>query len=350
MKMNNIRKISLSLALVMIIASLFSISALADNMPYVAWSVSDDLTELKNETIGTEYHLYNTGINVFTEPSNIYVYAGTINEDGSVSYGDSYYGGSSIYQNPDYKDAVWIEGYYVGYYGNNIFVTDKGERELEAFLSGDVGSFWLSQSYYYRTHIDANTVADFDKALHDGVNTKSFDVKDIEPSVKIEVYEIYAMDKSETFTYVYGAIYKLGMGEYWYVNYHELGNQYFDANGDFSYRRGSVTMTKIEDAEAIDSMLGRTLYFYPDYVYENDGSVIEETDDTGLWIVFWIAYILCFVLPPIPMIIVGFILPFFKKLGKPKYWFIFVAFALLWLIAALVLAVLAIVMMFILLI
>ena len=334
--MNNIRKISLALALVMIIASLFSVSVLADNIPFVGWSLSDTKTELKNDTEGINYHLYDTGVNVNAVPFTIYVYADTVN------YNDSYYE-TSIYQNPDYIDAVWVDGYY----GNDIFVTDKGESELEAFLAGDVGSFWMSDQWSsQRGKINSESVEEFDKALHDGVNTAIFEVKNLVPSGKIEVYEILAMDKSKTFTYVYGAIYKLGADEYWYVNYYELGNEYFDANGDFSYRRGSVTMTKIEDAQAVNFMIADMRSFYSDYVYENNGSVAVETDDTGYWVFLWVVYFVCFLLPPVPLMIVGFILPFIKKLGKPKYWFIFMAFALLWLIAALLLGILMIVMMF----
>ena len=339
MKMNNIRKISLSLALVMIIASLFSVSVFADNNPFAVWSVSDDKTELTNESEGIKYHRYNTGISVDAEPSITYVYA------NGVNYDDSYYGyESAICQNPEYKDAVWIEGYY----GDEIFVTDKGERELEAFISGDIGSFYLSDVDVYRLKISPETVEELDRALHDGTNTQSFDVRELGMTVKNEVYQILAMDKSQTFTYVYGAIYKLGVDEYWYVNYYELSNEYFDADGNFSYRRGSVTMTRIEDAEAINSMLADTRYFYTEYVYENDGSTPDgETDETGTWGFIWIAYILCFVLPSVPMIIVGFILPFIKKLGKPGYWFIFMAFAILWLIAALLLAFLLVALMII---
>ena len=335
MKMNNIKKISLALALVMIIASLFSISTLADNNPFTVWSLSDAGTELENKSEGIKYQLYNTGINVDAEPFTTYVYADTVN------YNDSYYE-TAVYQNPDYKDAVWVNGYY----GYDIFVTAQGKRDLEAFLAGDVGSFWLTDQDIYRTKMNSETVAELDEALHNGVNTQTFEVKNLSPAGKIEVYEILAMDKNKTFTYVYGAIYKLDVNEYWYVNYYELGNEYFNSDGQFSYRRGSVTMTRIEDSESVNSMIADTRYLYTDYVYENDGNTVEETDGIGHWVMLWIIYVLCFILPPIPLIIVGFILPFIKKLGKPGYWFIFMAFALLWLIAALMLAVLMIVMMF----
>lgn len=336
MKMNNIRKIALALALVMIIASLFSISVLADNIPFVSWSLSDSKTELKNGSDGRVYNLYRTEVPLNEVSSTIYVYSDT------VDYKDGYYPVSTIYQNPDYKDAVWIDGYY----GNDIFVTAQGKKGLDAFLAGDVGSFWLTDQDLYREIMATEKVAAFDKALHDGINTQSFEVKNLSPEGKIEVYEILAMDKSRTFAYVYGAIYQLDVDEYWYVNYYELGNEYFDANGEFSYRRGSVTMTRLEDSEAVRAMIAATDYFYPNYVYEDDGRVVEEPDDTGTWMFFWVAYVLCFLLPPIPLIAVGAILPFIKKLGKPKYWFIFMAFAILWLIAALLLGILMIVMMF----
>ena len=104
-------------------------------------------------------------------------------------------------------------------------------------------------------------------------------------------------------------------------------------------------MTKIDDAQAVNFMIADMSYIYSEYVYENNGSATVETDDMGYWVFLWIVYFVCFLLPPVPLIIVGFILPFIKKLGKPKYWFIFMAFALLWLIAALILAVLMIIMM-----
>ena len=336
MKMNNIKKISLALALVMIIACLLSIGALADNKPttvVTSWTQSEDKSQLKNNTDGRVYDLYYTDIPIYDVPSIVYVFYRNI-------YTSDYYW-SELCQNPDYKEAVWA----FGNYQNDIFVTAQGKKDLDAFLAGDIGSFWLiDQSPQCRAALSKENVAALDKALHDGVNTQSFEVKDIIPSNKRFVYEIHAMDKSETFTYAYGAIYQLGADEYWYVNYFELGNEHFDANGEFSYRRGSVTMTRIEDTEAVRAMIASTDYSYPNYIYENSGSNTVETDDTGSWIFLWVAYAVFILLPPIPVIAVGAILPHIKKIGKPKYWFILMAFAILWLVAAILLGVLMAVM------
>ena len=340
MKMNNIKKISLALALMMIIACLLSIGALADNKPTTvatSWSVSADKSQLKNDTDGRVYDLYYTENSIYKVSSTIYVFANNI-------YTSDYYW-SSLYQNPEYKEAVWTPGDYQ----NDIFVTAQGKKDLDAFLSGDIGSFWLTDySPQYRAAMDRKNISAWDKALRDGVNTQSFEVKDIIPSNKVFVYEIHAMDKSETFTYAYGAIYQLGADEYWYVNYYELSNDHFNADGQFSYRSGSITMTRLEDAEAVSALIASVDYCYTEYVYEDDGSesVVVESDDNGYWVFLWVAYAVCFLLPPIPVIVVGAILPHIKRIGKPKYWFILMAFALLWLIAAILLGVLQAVMMF----
>ena len=338
MKMNNIRKISLALALVMIIACLLSIGALADNKPttvVTSWTQSEDKSQLKNNTDGRVYDLYYTDIPIYDVPSIVYVFANNI-------YTSDYYW-STLCQNPDYKEAVWA----FGNYQNDIFVTAQGKKDLDDFLAGDIGSFWLiDQSPQYRAALSKENVAALDKALHDGVNTQNFEVKDIIPSNKRFVYEIHAMDKSETFTYAYGAIYQLGADEYWYVNYFELSNEYFNADGQFSYRSGSVTMTRLEDAEAVSALIASADYCDTKYFYEDDGSKsgTMESDDTGSWIFLWVAYVVFILLPPIPVIAVGAILPHIKRIGKPKYWYILMAFAILWLVAAILLGVLQAVM------
>ena len=96
--------------------------------------------------------------------------------------------------------------------------------------------------------------------------------------------------------------------------------------------------------ESVRAMIASTDYSYPNYIHENSGSNTVETDDTGSWIFLWVAYAVFILLPPIPVIAVGAILPHIKKIGKPKYWFILMAFAILWLVAAILLGVLMAVM------
>ncbi len=332
MKKNYIQKISFALVAILLLVNLFVVVAFANHEDSVKWWLTDDQLQITNETEGITYSYAFYGVSLRPASKIIYVYS------QYLSYYESY-----VNINRNYPEVIWLNDDN----GNaEIFVTETGYADIKSFVEGNIGSLRLEFGDRMAEDISRDMVAEWDEAIRSDSNTEVFDVRDIKPSgKKVQVYYISAVDVSKTLSYNYGAIYRLSDGEYWYVNYTDLPNNYFDADGNFSYRGGSVRMTRLSDTSDLEGIISNAKYIDNDYIYEWDSFEYEiDEKETDTWLtLFWAFYTVCVIIPPIPMILLGFILPFIKKLGKPKYWYSLLAFALLWLIFAIALAILLII-------
>ncbi len=335
MKKNFTKKTVLALSL-LIIVSLFTTVAFAADGEYVQWKISDDETVVRNVTDDISYRYFWNGTAIFPDSDVEYVY------DQDIQYAGTDY--LTVIASPDYKDAVWIDDPY-GY--RNIFATEKGAEDLNAFTNGKTGSFVLVNVDGERAQISKETVEAFDAALRSGEGVKTFDLRDLKPvGQKNEVFELIARDESGTFAYNYGAIYRFSDGKYWYVNFSDLENNCFDSYGDLSYRSGSIEMVPISDVSLLEASLSDMSYRYTEYVYEWEGDTfIDEDTQSVFTILFWIFYVVIVVVPALPLMGLGVLFANLKKFGKPKYWYLLTAFAALWLIFAIALAVVFLIIM-----
>lgn len=331
-----LRMLAFSLAALLTLMNLFTLAPLAVNGVATKWSFSEDQEYLTNETDSVKYKYFFNGVAIRPDAQSVFVY------NQSLDYDDFMY--TSVYTNPYNPGAVWID-YYDNY---EIFVTDEALPSLIDFTEGKTGNYFLEKNTGERAKIDKELVAKLDKNLENGIDVKSFDVRYIKPSGTRSVYNVIVQDESETFAYTYGAIYSMYDG-LWYVNYMNLDNSFFDANGNFSYYRGGIVqMTKLN--QEYDTYIKKCKdNFTPYEVYYDYERVIFEGVDDDIFGdasevtvrsitvgIFWIVYFLIIVLPAVLILIVCCILPFSKKTGKAKYWLIVAGLAAVWLIAALV--------------
>ena len=77
-----------------------------------------------------------------------------------------------------------------------------------------------------------------------------------------------------------------------------------------------------------------------EYESEPDWETYEPTEFPLA--IFWLFYALVGFIIPLPLLALGIILPNIKKLGRPKYWYILAALALLWIVLALFLMIILI--------
>lgn len=188
-------------------------------------------------------------------------------------------------------------------------------------------------AYYLETDFDMTLLESLDELAASGTENFPIDVRDLRQA---ECYEIVIYrDFEET---VHGAIYILD-GAYCYLNYVNLGNQHFDADGYFSYRSGEVMLTR---AEAYRGGIERALtpLTEGDSYGEVSGTLYNEELAMTL---FWIGFAILGFLAPIPFLLLGILLPRSKKLGCPRYWRNLVYIAGAWMALALLLAVMLIV-------
>ncbi len=206
------------------------------------------------------------------------------------------------------------------------YATEKGRKLIEDFVSGDYASVRL---------VDNRRMADMKKSTLMGLDLLDTGVEiDVTVLADLNYYEIVTYDSTDSVYHVYGALYEYE-GGMWYLNYDKLSNDHFDADGNFSYRRGKVTLYEVKD-EALradvlkaEEDLG---YMEESYYEEDDKSLVNTVvvAKIGFWIVF---------------VAIGFALPAWTLVGgiknsrsethgKGKHWLIMSLASGVWILIA----------------
>lgn len=237
--------------------------------------------------------------------------------------------------------------------GNNgrvrIYATEDGNASLKSFFNSPLKSFHFFEksNTNYRSYLGMEELDAFEDLRRSGVTARIVNVSVLED---VPCYRISAYDEYEVFRYDCCAIYAYE-GELYYLNYLDLDNSYFDADGNFSYRSGQVTLTRLEEhvketAEAlIDGVQYRPYestyeaddYYedaYDDY-FDNDDDYDEDVYyDSDLFVLFWFAFVLLGFVAPIPFLVLGLTLPRSAKRNYPRYWYSVAVAAAVWFLAA----------------
>lgn len=322
MKKISVKTLCLIFVLTVLLTSVFALNVHADEDDYVKWTISGDNTQISNGE--KMFYLYSTYESFYLDPDTVYVFE---NEVDFTLDGDD--DGNTVYSVSTDAEFIWIEDDYMNTY---VYVTNEGKKQLDVFLAGAPYGFRMQDTDGDFTDFGKDKVEQMDALAASGESSETVNVVAL---ASVPSYELIARDETNAFAYVYGALYLIDDGVYCYINYLTLGNNYFDANGNFSYRNGTVTVTVLDDGlcDYVDEAVDDIDYFYPKYVYESDGF------DDGDKVVFWFAFVLFGFLAPIPFLVIGLTFPHSQKKGCPKHWYALAAIAAVWLLAALLLAV-----------
>lgn len=269
------------------------------------------------------YRRYELPLGYTFDPSTIYDFANTYN-DLSTFFGE-------VNGISRYGDMVWTT------YDDTLYVTPEGRQCLDEFIGGKVETYRLKDVQWHDMYGELSE--DFMAALTsaataDHAASGTHNVIGLADTIR---YDITAWDVYDCVYTVEGAFYAMSDGSYGYVDYSELDNSYFDAEGNFSYRKGTVELTYMEGdmAQAIDAVIASTSMREVDFQHEksvygdygqNDGEVIGVA----------VGMMLSDFLLPIAPLVVGLVLPRSKKLGYPKRWYILSAISLAWLITGVI--------------
>ncbi len=223
-----------------------------------------------------------------------------------------------------------------------IFVDAEGKAILDAFLDRTDCVYYLEKFDEVYTKINASMVDSLDASYsRKGAKLKSVDVAELGEA---DIYELTVHDKTETKAFQHGAIYLMPDQSYYYVCFEELDNSYFDADGYFSYRSGSVKVYELDEAERlrIDGSIAQMETKQHQIIYEENvvkglydvnGNPIDRTDDPsyskGALIVFFAITILVGFLAPATLLILGLVWA-----TRQRYWYTLVASATLWLLSS----------------
>ncbi len=307
-------------------------TAVYDEDGCVLWARSADRQTLSGDK---QYTLYKEPYNIKTD---FYVDAKTVyryeNGPSWVYDGIEYFGAvSSPHADADF---VWVKS------ASTIYLytaTDEARERLDDFFNGVNSVYRLEKDNGGdEGYLNEETVGVLLAAAEAGNGAIEKDVREL--GTYTIRYRIKICDATESLAYTYGMVYRID-GKYYYVHYPALGNEHFDANGNFSYRSGTVTLYELDGktSEAILNAAATAEYIWTDYDYEEDGDDFTLADPEVDEPVFWATCIFVgFVLPAL-LLLLGVLLPQIKALGKPKYWYVLAGVAAVWLILAAVLTI-----------
>ena len=238
-------------------------------------------------------------------------------------------------------------GYLIGvtYFGQEVYYYCREDMldEQQAFLNGESGDYvfrtpaedtrqFLSSDVFY------DCTSDLAEALlsDDTTDTVTCDVTLLKDLPKLE---LRLRDKSGMLITQLGTLYFFEDGSCGFVNYSKLDNSHFDADGYFSYRQGSVTLSvpspEILSEVAECTETGYSLYASYDYEEAYGEDYYDSLKDS-----FWVLIVFVGYLLPIAPLTVGLVFANSKKMSHPKRWYIVAGLAALWLLLAVVLTVL----------
>lgn len=320
--MKRFKRIVAIFTLTLLLISALSVCASAED-GYAKWFLSGDMQTLTLDG-EKEYHLVYGYYDVYLYHFTRYVYE---NDDTSIGT----IGSAS-------KDAeiVWIEKSYESTY--YIYATEKGQEYIEALSESDTQRFRLCNFERGSTDILVEGLIDALDGYAGGefVPTMEIEVREL---ASYPLHEVIAVDDTDTLGRTHGAIYEID-GKLCYVGYDGLSNNYFDADGNFSYRDGTVTLSILDESlvsavvQSFDSYEERNIkYEYEDNVISFENFAASEPS----LVAFWIFYSLIAFVAPTPLIVVGIVLAN-KRRGGAKYWYVLSGAAALWLVLGVTLA------------
>lgn len=331
--MNHVYKRALSLLLVLLLFSALCLSVLATEPEstepaYVTWEVSED-GETLTASDGRVFHRYYGERSLIIDTKTKYHYANTVTlpSDGFEN--------AEICAPSRDSEHLWVYNDY-GY--GRIFATDAGAAALDAFIGGEISCFTITEDFYHTAVVEESLISDLESARLGGGETEVFPVAKLKD---LPCYTIVATEATASLTYDFGAVYRYEEA-YYYVNYYELDNSFFDSDGYFSYRKGSVTALRLDSAlegRIDESLLEAELYSRTDE-WENDGIWDGSWDDEyygdieDATIVFYVLFVFIGYLLPTPFLVLGLTLPHSASRGRPRYWYSTAIIAGVWVVLA----------------
>ena len=348
MKNNFILKTIVVILVVFSLVGMASCTVSSSSMRYAEWTISEDGEALERVDIDdsvTQYTLVGEGNNLALV-GELYAYE---------SYLEGPYGEFLSPYAPDKNSNVVFLSEWDGIEVRGVvYVYAKVGAEADA---ADYISFFGGSSPRYSAYlVDRNKEGIFSEGelatlrapISDPALSTELAVRDLRGRL---VSEILAYSADRRLARAEGAIFKLN-NEMYYVDYTALDNSYFDADGNFSYRGGTVIAERLSGAkkETVERVMGRTVSVGTKVEYE-EGRYIEKeptsVEESVLTLVILTAIVgLC-----IPLVPIGYVVMYALTRRKraqahgegqrplPASLWVMLAGGILWFLAALVLVI-----------
>lgn len=335
MKKNMIKISSLILCLIMLLG-IFPLTVFAGEQEYVPfeWTMDENARYIYGND--KRYDRFYVNYTFFNDSLGDYYFMNPVAYGGKDCqvYGDS--------ADPHIVSVKKGDGY------SFVFVDTQGKKILNDFLTRKDCTYYL-ESYAQNklTTINKSFVSNLENLYNS--NSGWLTQVSVASLGEAEILEIVVRDKTNSKAYQHGAIYIMGNNTYYYVCFEKLGNSYFDADGYFSYRSGTVKALRLNSdlCEDVDLTKGKLANKRVRRIYESN--VVSGITDTngdplennffsgpearkGAIIVFSILFVFLGLMLPVPFLILGLI---FGR--KSKCWHGLTVSSGVWFISALLL-------------
>ncbi len=323
--MKNIKKFSvLLLCLLLAFGMILPISAASDATDVdetPEWVLSKDEQTLSLDT--EIYTKYPIPMGTWIRPYVFYEYNQSVGEDlldvgcpGYIAEDESliqYQGITLLYSGLSQYATV------------SVYVQPEGKANMDAFTAGEYAQYELG-SYHQSSIISGDMISKWNGSA---TNT----TVDVTTLADVPRYYVLGYDQTLTLAHVIGAVFELE-GEYLYVYYDALDNSCFDANGNLSFRQGTISALRpdAEDSQTVASAIENAKPYSTSRFYEP----VDPLDPTISIICFLlIASPLLFILPAL-LLVFGIVMRCIKKIPNRKRWNTVIILSALWLVGSFV--------------
>ncbi|MBE6563017.1 MAG: hypothetical protein E7660_04710 [Ruminococcaceae bacterium] len=317
------RIISIVLALFMLASLAVTVSA-QEAEP--EWSLSEDGKTLADGT--NEYMLYSAFSIENFSPEEAFVYEEAVTDKDFV-----YYDVTVPKSNNDIICLAESENWFYG----SIYVTVEGKKSLDALCNSMYG---YARICNYNVMFGGYGDIDVEFLMElDSFKGEVLEIN-VRELAELDTCSVYVYDSTDTIEHLHGDVYMDG-DNYYYINYDALDNSYFDADGYFSYRSGTVAALKLnEDQVAVFNKVSSNLedrYTEYDFSGSLDMDDIFSADvnfmnEKGAGVFFWIVSAIIGFAVPLAIGVLGIVFALSKKPGKNKKWLALPVLSLLWML------------------
>lgn len=321
--MKHAKKLSIFLLCISLMLSL-SLPVLASDAETeaeeeITWVVSDDqLTLTGGDTVYTRYELYT--FDRF-RPHDFYEYTKRIKTDSSyvdmIGQPASEIEGEMTIN----RDVAVVFDYYSDTADFRVYVTAEGAAALDQFAQGNYTAYELAEGRFFSAPVDAELMV----SLQSKTSDTAMDVAELD---NLTYYDIYGYDSTMTFVHVIGVVFD-NDGQYLYVDYEWLDNTHFDADGNLSFRSGSVPVYTLSATES-EQIAAATeqMEHYSANLIEDE---VEPLDATLSMVFFLLLASPLLYLLPIALMVLGIVLSRSKKVSHRERWKLVILLAAIWL-------------------
>ena len=293
------------------------------------WTLSEDETNITYE--GVAYDRYELPFNTWFRPKSLYVY------EQDLGY---YVNVARPILSEGHNDEILCQDVVLLYEYSGIddleamYVSKEGKAIMDRFAQGEYARYELFTSYSSGKQISEKTVDRWNGA---DSNT-SVDVTQLAGEAR---YEILGYDETLTVAHVVGAVFEVDE-TYLYIYYDVLENQYFNSDGSFSFRKGTVSALILdqEDASWVETAIEEANEGedeWRQFTYESEES--EPLDPVGsMVIMLFLLSPLMFVLPVI-LLVMSLVLSFVREIPGRGRWRRIAILSASWLLLSLIITI-----------